>query len=71
MSNMQPREYKTALVAVNAQYIHTGLSVRSIAAYVKRETDYCIDMMEFTINNPEQDVLAELYKTQADAFLFS
>jgi len=68
---MQKRNYKTALVAVNAQYIHTGLGVRSIAAYVRRETDYSIEVMEFTINNPEQDVLAALYASNADAYLFS
>lgn len=68
---MQQRDYKTALVAVNAQYIHTGLGVRSIAAYVRRETDYDIDVMEFTINNPEQDVLSALYESRADTYLFS
>ncbi len=68
---MQHKEFKTALVAVNAQYIHTGLGVRSIAAYVRRETDYTLDVMEFTINNPEQDVLAALYDSKADAYLFS
>lgn len=68
---MQQRDYKTALAAVNTQYIHTGLGVRSIAAYVRRETDCAIDLMEFTINNPEQDVLAALYESKADVYLFS
>ncbi|MEA4998769.1 MAG: B12-binding domain-containing radical SAM protein [Candidatus Limiplasma sp.] len=68
---MQRPDFQTALVAVNAQYIHTGLGVRSIAAYVRRATAYQIDVMEFTINNPEQDVLAALYARRADAYLFS
>ena len=68
---MQQQSYQTALVAVNAQYIHTGLSVRSIAAYVRRQTDHQAAVMEFTINNPEQDVLAALYESKADAYLFS
>ena len=68
---MRQHDYKTALVAVNAQYIHTGLGVRSIASYVRRETDYNIDVMEFTINNLEQDVLTALYESKADAYLFS
>jgi anaerobic magnesium-protoporphyrin IX monomethyl ester cyclase len=67
---MQQRDYKTALAAVTAQYIHTGLGVRSIAAYVRRETVYTIDLMEFTINNPEQDVVAALYESKANAYLF-
>ena len=65
----QPKQ--TALVAVNAQYIHTSLSVRSIVAYVRHATDYPVDVMEFTINLPEQDVLAALYEKQADHYLFS
>lgn len=68
---MQQQSYKTALVAINAQYIHTGLGVRSIAAFVRRETDLEIAVMEFTVNNPEQDVLAALFESKADAYLFS
>ncbi|HPJ01324.1 MAG TPA: B12-binding domain-containing radical SAM protein [Candidatus Limiplasma sp.] len=68
---MLKRDYKTALIAVNAQYIHTGLGVRSIAAYVRRETEHTIDLMEFTINNTEQDVLTALFDSRADAYLFS
>lgn len=60
-----------ALVAINAQYIHTGLGVRSIAAYVRRETDFPLSVMEFTINNHEEDVLAALYQSGADVYLFS
>ena len=68
---MQQQDNRTALVAVNAQYIHTGLGVRSIAAYVRRETNYPLEVMEFTINNPEQEVLAALYECKADTYLFS
>ena len=68
---MQKREGLTALVAVNAQYIHTGLSVRSIAAYVRQQTDFPVEVMEFTINNHEQDMLAALYASQASTYLFS
>ena len=68
---MQQRDHTTALVAVNAQYIHTGLGVRSIAAYVRRETGNPIQVLEFTINNLEQDVLAALYESKADTYLFS
>ncbi len=68
---MHQRDYKTVLVAVNAQYIHTGLGVRSIAAYVRQETGCSIPLLEFTINNTEKDVLAALYECKADAYLFS
>lgn len=68
---MQQRVCKAVLVAVNAQYIHTGLGVRTIAAYVRRETGRAIDALEFTINHPVQDVLAAVFDSQADVYLFS
>ena len=68
---MQHRKLKTMLVAVNAKYIHTGLGVRSIAAYVRRETDFEIDFSEYTINQHEQDILESLYQSKADVYLFS
>ena len=68
---MHSQIFHTVLIAVNAQYIHTGLGIRSIAAYVRQETNSPIDTMEFTINNPEQDILAALYDRNADAYLFS
>lgn len=68
---MQQRTYQTALVAVNAQFIHTGLGVRSIAAYARQHTDAAIQRMEFTINQPEQEVLSALFECGADAYLFS
>lgn len=68
---MQQRDFRTALVAVNAQFIHTGLGVRSIAAYVRQKTGDVVDRLEFTINQPEQEVLSALYECHADAYLFS
>ena len=68
---MQQHAYKTALVAVNAQYIHTGLGVRSLAAYVRRETDTAVEVLELTINTPQQEILAALYRSEANVYLFS
>ena len=63
--------FKTALVALNAQYIHTGLGVRSITAYVKRELNYDITLLEYTINHHERSMLEGLYQSNADLYLFS
>ena len=68
---MKQLHLKTALVAINAQYVHTGLGARSIAAYLHRETDFAVDLLEFTINQPAHTVLEHLYQSQADVFLFS
>lgn len=68
---MAGRQFKAALVAINAKYIHTGLGVRSICAYVQRRTDIEIDFLEYTINHHEQDVLSDLYQEKADVYLFS
>lgn len=68
---MKQSKFKTALIAINAQYIHTGLGARSICAYARRETDLPISLMEVTINHHDSDVLEELYGCNADVYLFS
>jgi radical SAM superfamily enzyme YgiQ (UPF0313 family) len=59
---------KTLLVAVNAKYIHTSLSVRCLAAYVKSED---VEFAEYTINERAEDILRSVYLKKADAVLFS
>lgn len=56
------------LVAVNAKYIHTSLSVRALAAYVNRPD---VTFAEFTINERAEDVLKRIYRAEANAVLFS
>lgn len=68
---MKPQPIRAALVAVNAQYIHTGLGVRSIAAYVRAHSGFDPDVLEYTINHHEHDVLQGLYQCQAEVYLFS
>jgi len=68
---MKRPHYKTVLVAINAQFIHTGLGARSIAAYIRQETDFDVSLLEVTINHREADILRSLYERRADAYLFS
>ena len=68
---MKKRDLKAALIVLSAQFIHTGLGVRSIDAYVRRETDFKTETLEYTINHHEHDVLKSLYHARADIYLFS
>lgn len=68
---MEKNPFKTALVAINAQYIHTSLSVRSIGAYVRHNASFEMELLEYTINHHEHDILESLYQSKADAYLFS
>lgn len=61
---------KIVLVAVNAQYYHTNLAVRSIAAYMRAQGTEA-QIAEFTINQRPAVLLEELAKINADAYLFS
>ena len=60
--------FKALLVGVNAKYIHTSLSVRTLCAYVNSP---CVSYAEFNINEDAGAVCAELYNAQADMVLFS
>ena len=62
---------KSVLVALNAQYIHTNLAVRSIAAYIAEQGATPPEIAEFTINQHEDRVLQLLHQYQADVYLFS
>ena len=68
---VEKKDFKTTLVAINAKYIHTGLGVRSIYAYVQRETDFEVEFLELTINQHEQAVLESLYERHSAVYLFS
>jgi radical SAM superfamily enzyme YgiQ (UPF0313 family) len=59
---------KFLLTAVNAKYIHTSLSVRSLYHYVKSDN---VEFAEFTINERAADILTEIYRRRCDAVLFS
>ncbi len=61
---------KTALVAINAKYIHANLAVLSLKAYA----DPCgseIVIKTYTINQYMEDILQDLYREHADVIAFS
>lgn len=61
---------KILLVAINAKYIHSNLAIYSLKAYAKEYKDH-IALLELTINHPEEDILKEIYRQQADVIAFS
>ena len=64
---------KILLVAVNASYSHTCLSVRGLCEYIKAQKlpNVEINFKEVTINQPFGDILREIAITEPDAVLFS
>ncbi|OCL25534.1 B12-binding domain-containing radical SAM protein [Orenia metallireducens] len=60
---------KTLLTTLNSKYIHSSLALRYIKSYC--EDDFDIILEEYTINQHSDDVVAELYRQQADIIAFS
>lgn len=56
---------KSLLIAINAKYIHTGLSVLSLAAAAKK-AGYETEVMQFTINQQDALLIREIYLQKPD-----
>ena len=61
------------LVAVNAKYIHSNLAVYSLKAYAEKQNCLCgsINIAEYTINQPLDQILMDLYKRKPEILCFS
>lgn len=59
------------LVAINARFTHTSLSVRSLAAYAAANSHPEVAFEEFTINQSVDFILQELYTRQPGVLCFS
>ncbi len=62
---------KWLLVAINAKYSHTSLSVRSISSYIKAHLDFKLPYAEFNINDEYFYILREIIKKDPDVIGFS
>lgn len=65
---------KVLLTALNAKYIHSSLAIRYLEKYCnkyKGEKDYIIEVKEFSINEPLDQIMAEIYQSGADVLAFS
>ena len=59
------------LAAVNAKYIHSNLAVYSLKAYAEAYTSCQVGLAEYTINQPLDQILMDLYKRKPDVLGFS
>lgn len=58
------------LAAINAKYIHSNLAVYSLRAYAGKYMEET-RIAEYTINQPADEILMDIYKRQPDILCFS
>ena len=58
------------LAAINAKYIHANLAVYSLRAYACKYIEE-IEIAEYTINQPVDDILMDIYTHRPDILCFS
>lgn len=61
----------TLLLALNSQYVHTNLAVRSLREYAAGRGFDRLQLAEYTINHPLELVLEEVYRRKPDLLLLS
>ena len=54
------------LCGINAKYIHTNIAIRQIKGYVEQNSNYKINIIEYTINNYINEILEAIYKHKPD-----
>ena len=60
---------KVLLTTLNSKFIHSNLAIRYLKEVAKDVAD--IDLMEFTINQPIEQILSTIYKGNPDMVGFS
>lgn len=58
------------LAACNAKYIHSNLAVYNLISYAREYKEYLI-LKEYTINQMKDDILRDIYLSEADVVCFS
>jgi len=62
---------KFLLVAINAKYIHSNPAIYSLKAYAGETYGKYVETAEYTINQPLEYILADIYKRNPDMIGFS
>ena len=66
---------KVLLAAVNAKYIHSCLAVYTLQAYARKwgrpGLAKEVETAEYTINQPEGEILGDIYRRRPDVLCFS
>ncbi len=63
--------FQFLLVAVNAKYIHSNPAIYSLRAYAGEELGTHVELAEYTINQPMDQILRCIYGRKPDAIGFS
>lgn len=58
------------LAAINAKYIHSNLAVYSLRAYARKYIEE-MEIAEYTINQPADEILMDIYTHRPDILCFS
>ena len=61
---------KVLLTAINAKYIHSNLAVYNLRAYAGKYAQQT-EIAEYTINQPMDDILSDIYKKRPDVLCLS
>lgn len=64
-------DYKFLLIGINAKYIHSNPAIRSLKSYLDSDLQSCVEIVEYTINNRSEEILADIFKHRPDAVGFS
>ncbi len=59
------------LAGISAKFIHQNLAIDTLRLYAKEQYGICCDTVEFTINQPFDAILSELYRRKPDLLGFS
>jgi len=62
---------KFLLVAVNAKFIHSNPAIYSLRAFAGEELRQYTELAEYTINQPMQEILEDIYHRDPDVIGFS
>lgn len=62
---------KTLLIGINAKFIHSNLAIRYLKEYAQIYYQQTLDLIEFTINQRAEFILAEIYRQSPDIIGFS
>ena len=74
---------RVLLIGVNAKYIHSNPAIYSLKAYTERKyrkeetikglslPDGSLDLVEYTINQNKETILADIYRRKPDIAAFS
>lgn len=62
---------KILLLGINSKFVHTNIAIRYIKKYVEKYSDLKLEILEKTINNHIDEIIAEIYRKNPDVLMIS